>query len=202
MRTTALRHTIYFLALFVKWFYDKDLLFVSPKIALFIIPVVRYFQEEPIVLDNDIQVFMGISFLQVFCQVSNTLFKGKVTLYDINLGNSEFTRLKATVLHVRRLILCLLCRGLWSVLARLTKFHEYKLSPCVLSNFSYIMQRKSNIIAWWRGAGGHWNDKRGYQVRSWTHRMHPKQVFPGLKFAPLNKYSSGIWHPKQEFFQP
>ena len=31
-------------------------------------------------------------------------------------------------------------------------------------------------------------------------KKHPKHVFLGLKFASLNKYSSGIWHPKQGFF--
>ena len=40
--------------------------------------------------------------------------------------------------------------------------------------------------------GGHLNDKRGYQARPWTHKKHPKHVFLGLKFASLNKYSSGI----------
>ena len=42
--------------------------------------------------------------------------------------------------------------------------------------------------------------QEGYQARSWTHKKHPKHVFPRLKFASLNKYSSGIWHPKQVFF--
>ena len=48
--------------------------------------------------------------------------------------------------------------------------------------------------------GGASNDQRGYQARPWTHKKHPKHVLLGLKFASLNKYSSGIWHPKQGFF--
>ena len=47
---------------------------------------------------------------------------------------------------------------------------------------------------------GHLNDERGYQACPWTHKKHPKQIFPRLKFSPLNKYSSGIWYPKQVFF--
>ena len=38
------------------------------------------------------------------------------------------------------------------------------------------------------------NDQRGNQARPWTHKKHPKYVLLGLKFASLNKYSSGIWH--------
>ena len=37
------------------------------------------------------------------------------------------------------------------------------------------------------------------------HEKHPKHVFSGLNFASLNKYSSGIWHPKHvfcSFFNP
>ena len=44
-----------------------------------------------------------------------------------------------------------------------------------------------------------------YKARPRTHKKYPKHIFPELKFAPLNKYSSGIWHPKQVFllfFQP
>ena len=48
--------------------------------------------------------------------------------------------------------------------------------------------------------GGHSAGKRGYQARPWTHKKHPKHIFPRLKFTSLNKYSSGIWHPKQVFF--
>ena len=50
------------------------------------------------------------------------------------------------------------------------------------------------------GGGGHSNDKRGYQPHPWTHKKDPKHIFLWLKFASLNKYSSGIWHPKQGFF--
>ena len=35
---------------------------------------------------------------------------------------------------------------------------------------------------------GHSNGKKGYQARPWTHKKHPKHVFPGLKFSSLNKY--------------
>ena len=48
--------------------------------------------------------------------------------------------------------------------------------------------------------GGQLNSKRGYQACPWTHKKHPKHIFPGLKFESSNKYSSGIWHPKQVFF--
>ena len=48
--------------------------------------------------------------------------------------------------------------------------------------------------------GGHSNDKRGSQARPWTHKKHPKHVFLRLKFASLNKYSSGIWRPKTSIF--
>ena len=30
-------------------------------------------------------------------------------------------------------------------------------------------------------------------------KKHPEHVFPGMKFTSLNKYSSGISHPKQVF---
>ena len=40
----------------------------------------------------------------------------------------------------------------------------------------------------------------GDHAQPWTHKKHPKHVLLGLKFASLNKYSSGIWHSKQGFF--
>ena len=45
-------------------------------------------------------------------------------------------------------------------------------------------------------------DKRECWAHPLTHRKHPKDVFPWLKFVPLlNKFGSGIWHPKQVMIQ-
>ena len=42
--------------------------------------------------------------------------------------------------------------------------------------------------------------KGGIRLVHGRTKKHPKHVFLILKFASLNKYSSGIWHPKQVFF--
>ena len=49
-----------------------------------------------------------------------------------------------------------------------------------------------------RGGALEWRE--GYQARPWTHKKHPKYVLLGLKFASLNKYSSGIYTLNHDFF--
>ena len=51
------------------------------------------------------------------------------------------------------------------------------------------------------GPGGHSDDKRGNQTRPYgLTKSTVNTYFPGLNFAPLCKYSSGIWHPEQACF--
>ena len=42
--------------------------------------------------------------------------------------------------------------------------------------------------------------QKGVSGSSMDSQKAPKHVFLILKFVSLNKYSSGIWHPKQVFF--
>ena len=48
--------------------------------------------------------------------------------------------------------------------------------------------------------GGALEWEEGYHARPRTYKKHYKYVFPGLKFASINKFISGIWHSKQVFF--
>ena len=61
------------------------------------------------------------------------------------------------------------------------------------------LRRNLNSYIMKTARGCHSYVKIGYQARPWTYKKYPKLVFPGLKFPSLNKYSSGIWHPKQMF---
>ena len=47
------------------------------------------------------------------------------------------------------------------------------------------------------GEAFEWQD--GVSGSSMDSKKHPEYVFPELKIASLNKYSSGIWHPKKVF---